>query len=153
MSELELVDQQASKGISRIEIREEIAKLEQAMLAHPDAIAGHMSLDLMHHFTPGIYMRTVLMKAGDLIVGQIHKREHLVVVSAGRARVVSEEFDSGAKELVAPYIFKSQPGVKRALLILEDMVFTTVHSNPTNTQDLAQLEAELIAKDYSEVAT
>ncbi len=113
-------------------------------------IPGHIeALDVMHHFTDGIYMRTVLMKKGDIVVGKIHKKEHLVIVSAGRAKIVSEE--AGAREIVAPFIFKSQPNVKRGLLIIEDMIFTTVHPNPTNTQDLAVLEDELISKDYDGV--
>jgi hypothetical protein len=146
----ELAERQAPLP-SRAELRAEIARLEAAMKEHPAAVEGYGALDLMHHFTDGIYMRTVRMNCGDLIVGRIHKKEHLVVVSAGRARVVSEEW--GAKEIVAPMIFKSPPGAKRVLLILEDMVWTTVHSNPTNTEDLAALEAEFIAADYSEVVS
>lgn len=136
-----------SKEITPLQMRTEINNLEQEMKAHPEAISV---IDVMHHYTNGVYARTVLMKAGDLIVGKIHKHEHLVIVSAGRARVVSEEF--GAKEIVAPSVFKSPPGVKRALLILEDMIWTTIHKNESNTQDMAVLEDELIAKDYSEVA-
>lgn len=127
-------------------IRESIHSLETTMKACPDSFD---TLEVMHHFTDGIYCRTVLMHAGELIVGKIHKREHIVVVSAGRAMVISEEF--GAKEIVAPCVFKSPPGVKRALQILEDCVWTTIHKNETNTEDMSVLEEELIAKEYSEV--
>lgn len=129
------------------ELREKILALETVMKTHPDAID---QIEVMHHFTDGIYSRTCLMHAGDLIVGKIHKKEHLVVVSAGKAKVVSEEF--GRKEIVAPCVFKSPPGVKRVLLIEEDMVWTTVHQNLSNTQDMGILEEELIAKEYSEVS-
>src|SRR3954468_10455408 len=125
------------KAITPLEIRGEILHLETQIRAQPDAF---YELDVMHHFTDGTYARTVLMRAGELIVGKIHKKEHLVIVSAGRARVVSEEF--GAKEITAPFVFKSPPGVKRVLLILEDMVWTTVHKNASNTEDLAILEEE-----------
>jgi hypothetical protein len=128
------------------DIRDSIKSLEQALKSHPEACD---TLDVMHHFTDGIYCRTVLMRAGEVIVGKIHKKEHIVVVSAGRARVVSEEF--GAKEIVAPAVFKSPPGVKRALHILEDMVWTTIHKNVSNTEDMSELEEELIAKNYDEV--
>lgn len=127
-------------------IRQSIGALEAICKAHPDSMD---TLDVMHHFTDGIYCRTVLMRAGEVIVGKIHKLEHIVVVSAGRARVISEEF--GAKEIVAPAVFKSPPGAKRALHILEDMVWTTIHTNKSNTEDLSELEEQLIAKDYEEV--
>jgi hypothetical protein len=143
---MEQLEVKETNQISSAQIRAEISNLETEMKANPSAIS---TIDVMHHYTNGVYARTVLMKAGDLIVGKIHKHEHLVIVSAGRARVVSEEF--GAKEIVAPSVFKSPPGVKRALLILEDMIWTTIHKNEFNIQDMAVLEDELIAKDYSEV--
>lgn len=135
-------------AVDKLAMRESIAALEVAMRQQPDAFNV---LDVMHHFTDGIYCRTVLMRAGELIVGKIHKREHIVIVSAGRAKVISEEF--GAKEITAPCVFKSPPGVKRALQILEDCVWTTIHKNETNNEDMDFLEEELIAKDYSGVNT
>lgn len=134
------------RELDTLSIREGIHSLEAKVRECADAFD---TLDVMHHFTDGIYCRTVLMRAGEIIVGKIHKREHIVVVSAGRAQVISEEF--GSKDIVAPMVFKSPPGVKRALLILEDMVWTTIHKNSTNTEDMAILEDELIAKDYDEV--
>lgn len=134
------------KDIDTQQLRVEIATLEAKMRENPGAFH---ELEVMHHFTKGIYARTVIMHAGELVVGKIHKKEHLVVVSQGSARVVSEEF--GSVEIMAPQIFKSPPGVKRCLLILEDVIWTTFHENPTNTQDLAILEEELIAKDYEGV--
>lgn len=140
------VRQENNAELMQESIRSGIASLEEKCRA----VAEHVvALEVMHHFMPGIYVRTCLMKAGDIIVGKIHKKEHLVIVSAGRAQVLSEEF--GAKEIVAPAVFKSPPGVKRALLVTADCVWSTIHENPTNTQDLSVLEEELIAKDYTEV--
>lgn len=129
-------------------LRGKIADLEKACRTVPDEHRID-SLEVMHHFTDGVYCRTVLMHAGELIIGKIHKREHIVVVSAGRASVVSEEF--GAQEIKAPAVLKSPPGVKRVLFIHEDMVWTTIHKNSSNTEDLAKLEDELIAKEYDDV--
>ena len=128
-------------------IRNSILGLEKAMSGLPDE--SKMGLETMHNFTDGIYIRTVYMKAGSLITGKIHNKEHTVIVSSGAASIVSE--DSGSNYLQAPAIFISPPGVKRLLFIHDDMVFTTVHPNPSNTRNIAQLEAELMAKDYSEV--
>lgn len=143
----ELVEK-ASGEIDVPHMRASIKQLETAMKSCPDDVRID-ELDVMHHYTDGVYCRTVLMNAGELIVGKIHKKEHIVVVSAGRASVISEEF--GSKEIVAPAVFKSPPGVKRVLLIHEDMIWTTIHKNASNTEDLGILEEELIAKDYDEV--
>lgn len=129
------------------DLRERIFKLEAALVALPDA--AHRTIETMHHFAEGTYTRTVLMKKGELITGKIHKLDHVVIVSQGSAIVIGEEF--GRVRITAPAIFKSAPGAKRVLLIEEDMIWTTVHPNPSNTQDMVQLEEELIAKNFEEV--
>lgn len=133
--------------ITKQDIRSGIADLEARLLAKPDCTFE--AEQLMHHFTDGTYARTVLMRAGEIVVGAIHKYEHLVIVSAGHARVVSEEF--GAKDIIAPCIFKSPPGVKRALLIVADCVWTTIHKNADNERDIPTLEKRYVTTDYSEV--
>lgn len=125
-------------------IRGAIGNLEKAMIALPDD--QKIALETKHSFADGIYTRTVFMKAGSLITGKIHKLEHIVVIGQGSASVVSEEF--GSKMIKAPMVFVSRPYVQRALFVHEDMVWTTVHKNPSNTQDLDILEEELIAKDF-----
>lgn len=128
------------------DMRESIETLAEAVGNLP---VPKVEIEVMHHFGDHTYCRTVLMKAGDIIVGKIHKKEHIAIISAGRATVVSEEF--GKQEICAPFIMKSPPGARRALYIIEDMVWTTIHDNPTNTQNLAELEEYLIAKDYEGV--
>ena len=46
--------------------------------------------------------------------------------------------------------FNTYIGTKRALYAITDLVWTTIHHNPTNTQDLKKLEKIVIAKDYKE---
>lgn len=131
--------------VNKEKLREQIHAFENTLHALPDEYKVEM--ETMHNFANGMYSRTVLMKAGEFIVGKIHKKDHIVVVSAGRCLVVSEEF--GTQEILAPCVFVSPPGVKRMLHILEDTVWTTIHA--TNETDLVKLEEELIAKDYSEL--
>jgi hypothetical protein len=56
----------------------------------------------------------------------------------------------GTEILKAPRSMISKPGTKRALYAITDLVWTTIHHNPTNTQDLKKLEKIVIAKDYKE---
>jgi len=127
-------------------IRDSISGLQESMLALPQD--KKVALETLHNFTDGIYVRTVFMKAGSLIVGKIHKLEHTVIIGQGSASVISEEF--GSKIIKAPMVFVSRPYVKRCLFIHEDMVWTTVHLNPTNSRDLDFLESQIVAEDYTE---
>ena len=44
----------------------------------------------------------------------------------------------------------SKPGVKRVLHAHEDSIWYNAHKNPTNTEDIKQLEKELVAVNYKE---
>lgn len=95
-----------------------------------------------HHYAPGLYARELFIPAGVVIVGKTHRHAHLNIISKGRIRVVSE---FGAREVIAPCSFISEPGIKRAGYALEDTVWTTLH--PTDKTDLAAIEAEVIMPD------
>lgn len=96
-----------------------------------------------HHFAPSVYAREIFMPAGAVVVGKIHKHAHLNIISKGRV-IVSTEF--GKKQLVAPCTFVSEAGTKRAVYIVEDCIWTTIH--PTEETDLEKIEEHVIAKDY-----
>jgi hypothetical protein len=128
-------------------VRQSISEIEAKMLSAPPE--HQVALETVHNFADNIYTRTVFMKAGSLITGKIHKLDHVVIIQQGSASVISEEF--GAKIIKAPMVFVSRPVVKRMLFIHEDMVWTTVHQNPTNTRDLDELEKLLILEDYKEL--
>lgn len=94
-----------------------------------------------HHFAPGVYVRSILMLKGSIVIGHEHKTEHFNLVIAGRAKVI---LDGKLCEIAAPCIFRSLPGVRKVLLIEETMIWTTIH--PTDETDLAVLEEKLIVK-------
>jgi len=96
-----------------------------------------------HHFAPSVYAREIFMPAGAVVVGKIHKHAHLNIISKGKV-IVSTEF--GKKQLVAPCTFVSEAGTKRAVYIVEDCIWTTIH--PTEETDLEKIEEHVIAKDY-----
>jgi hypothetical protein len=122
------------------EIREGVTELAEQLKCLPQ-----IDLPVQHDFLDGVYMRTVFMEAGAVVIGKIHKQEHVAIISKGRATVLTEH---GVVEIAAPYIFKSPPGARRALRIHEDMVWTTVHRS--DHKDLESLEEQLIAKDFDD---
>lgn len=123
--------------------RGEILQLEQAMLGLPDQLDMEKETPLRHFFAPGAYAREMTIPAGTLIVGKIHRHAHINIISQGRVRVATE---FGEHELVAPHTFVSEPGTKRAVLALEDTIWTTIHV--TESTDLAEIEREVIAPSY-----
>lgn len=121
-------------GIQRLE-----DNLKQGPTIDPELLTSH-------HFAPGVYARALIIPKGSELTGKIHKTEHLNIVAAGKIRVVSEE---GAREVTAPDIFVSMPGIKRAGHALENTVWITIHV--TDETDLEKIEDEVIARDYSEI--
>ena len=136
--------------------RQNIINLQEAMvqeLENPDSeLVQPIDCPVEHFFAPFMYGRRIFMPAGTddrphIVIGKIHKHAHLNNISMGRVLVVTE---FGSQEYVAPCEFVSLPGTKRAVQILEDCIWTTYHHNPTNTQDLAQLEREIIAESFEQ---
>ena len=126
--------------------REAILRLQDAIISEGRDV-GPASCPVKHHFAPGSYGREMTLPAGMVVVGKIHKHAHINVISKGRVQVFTEQ--EGVLELAAPCTFVSSPGTKRVVHVLEETVWTTVHV--TDKTDLAEIEREVIATDFSEV--
>jgi hypothetical protein len=91
----------------------------------------------------------MLIPKGTLIIGKIHKHQHLNFISKGKVTVFTE---FGQKHLTAPCTFVSEIGLKRAVYAEEDTLWTTVHLTEFGKEDdLAQIENEVIAPSYNEL--
>lgn len=128
---------QGTEGIVRTD-DDRIDELEAAMVENLTVI----ECPLRHFFTPGLYAREVTLPAGALVTSKIHKTEHPFTVSKGKLkiRVDDEEWVS----IEAPYTGITKAGTRRVALIEEETIWTTYHSNPTDTQDLDELEGLII---------
>lgn len=98
-------------------------------------------------FVEGVYVREMTVKQGSVILGAIHKHEHVSFLTKGHLTVVSEE---GKSDHVAPCTIVAGAGVKRIAYANEDSVWCNVHGNPSNTRDLKELEQEIIVASYEE---
>lgn len=87
-------------------------------------------------FAPGIWLREMAIPRGVVVVGAVHKHEHMAILSKGAVRLTTE---AGVVEFHAPATIHSYPGIKRICYALSDAVITTIHHNPTNTQDMEVL--------------
>lgn len=129
------------KNDDPLAIRAKILHLQETMREQPQ-----VDCPVKHTFAPGVYAREILLPKGSVVVGKIHKHAHLNIISKGRASVMTE---FGPMEIEAPHTFVSQPGTKRAVVALEDVVWTTIHL--TDETDLDKIEDQIIAKDYEEL--
>lgn len=98
---------------------------------------------LRHYFAGGIYARELTIPAGVVVVGKIHKHEHLLIVSQGDVSILTEE---GPRRVQAPCTLIGKPGIKRAAFAHSDTVVTCFHA--TDETDLDKIEAQFIAPDY-----
>jgi hypothetical protein len=111
---------------------------------------------LTHYFTPKddkygccTYAREMLIPKGTLIIGKIHRHQHLNFISKGRVKVFTE---FGEKHLEAPCTFISEVGLKRAVYAEEDTLWTTVHITEFEKEsDLDKIEQEVIAPSYDDI--
>ena len=130
--------------------RENILNLEAAIKNLPDSMGEQEALETLndHVFAPGVYARVMTLSAGMTVVGKIHKYAHICLITHGTVKIVSE-FDSGVYS--APRIWISEPGVKRMLHALSDFQMVNILPNPSDTQDLDEIEATVIAKSYADL--
>jgi quercetin dioxygenase-like cupin family protein len=100
-----------------------------------------------HTFADGIYVREMTIEKDEVIIGAIHKHLHVWFLLSGNITVLTE---GELKEYQAPCTVLSEPGVKRVIYGNEESVFVNVHKNPTNTQDIKELEEQIVALNYNE---
>jgi len=89
-----------------------------------------------HSFADGIYIREMRMKKGQLGFSAIHKHSYGFFLLSG---ILASSKEEGVEEFIGPCYIISPQGAKRIVYAIEDCVITTVHANPTNTEDLDEL--------------
>ncbi len=139
--------------------REEIKKLQDIIVSKNDnevfigngeEIVHHEAIPLKHSFADGIYVRQMDMQKDTIVVGAIHNHLHVWFLLTGKLMVATE---GSVEDFIAPCYVVSKPGSKRVIYALEDSIFVNIHKNPTNTQDIEELESEIVSltfEDYEE---
>ena len=140
-----------------INSRKKILEFENALINIADGVVvegdgKHVVTDskiapIKHTFADGIYVRQMDMMKGSVVVGAIHKHLHVWFLLTGHVTVSTEDT---TEDYQAPCYVVSTPGVKRVILANEDSIFVNVHKNPSNTENIDQLEKEIVALNYKE---
>jgi len=146
-------------AIEKVEFREKILTVQngiQQMIK--DGVAPDTLPDctLTHYFVPKdkkygccTYARQMFIPKGTVIVGKIHRHQHLNFILQGKVSVATE---FGKKYFEAPCVFISEVGLKRAVVAEEDTLWVTVHLvEHEGGEHLHKIEEEVIAPTYAEL--
>jgi hypothetical protein len=136
-----------AKGIAGMTMRQkvsacaaEIAKLPYSGNSQPGAAIERLDVPpVKHHFSDGIYAREMLIPAGMLLIGKIHKYPQLNIMSQGDMSVLTED---GIRRVQAPYHIKSPAGTQRIAFAWADTVWTTILA--TTETDPAKIEEHFV---------
>lgn len=122
------------------EYRDKITKLEQILLDHPDRV----DLEVNHYFAHGTYTRELIIPAGAVLTGHIHRHSCINIMTKGRMRLMGE---GDPQDVEAPFVAVTGAGVKKAAYALEDSIWINVF--PWNGVDtVEQLEESLVFSSY-----
>jgi len=131
------MDTGSRRMVRNLGIRHKILNLEAAMMREVQ-----VQLAVKDTLVDGMYARTMFIPKGVLLIGAIHKREHLNFAH-GDITVLTE---AGAQRIKGGMVLVSQPGTKRVGYAHEDTIWTTVHR--TTETDIDKILAELVCNDY-----
>ena len=126
--------------------RRGILALQDLMMDMPEEDKFDLDALTQHFFAPGVYARMFFIEKDSVVVGKLHKTEHLNIICKGKCSVSTED---GPLILEGPCIVNSRPGIKKAVFALEDTTWITIHV--TDETDLDKIEKQVIAKDYDEM--
>ena len=109
-----------------------------------DPTMDQAELPLRHSFAPGVYAREMEIPAGTLLIGKIHKHKHHNFLMKGSIIVLTET--NGVELLQAPLMIVSEEGTQRIGYAITDTLWTTVHENKDNSEDLDAIEERTVVK-------
>lgn len=146
-------------SLEKVQFRQDILTVQNGLMKMIKDGAIQSTLEdciVKHYFSPKdekygccTYAREMLIPKGTLIIGKIHRHQHLNIISKGKV-VVYTEF--GEKHLEAPITFVSEIGLKRSVYALEDTLWTTIHLTEfVGEENLGKIEEEVISPDYEEM--
>lgn len=121
--------------------REKIPALESAIRN-----LEPVETELFHHFGHLTYTRELRIPAGSFALGKIHRHECTNILMQGKMQMITAEGDYYVE---APSVFKTGPGIQKAVYILEDVILLNIHPWDGKAT-LEQIEAQVIVPSYEQ---
>lgn len=114
-------------------------------LKDKEGIMAGNSVPLEHSFAEGIYIRTMCLPRGFLMIGKIHRDSYVSILMRGTISMLTE---GGYQVLEAPKKVISPAWTQRMGFAHTDVIWCTVHPNPDNCTDIATLEERIHTMEY-----
>lgn len=131
-----------SEVAKKVELEELIENLStKDRLLQLDAFLIHspqVECPLEHQFIEHQYLRERFVPAGTLFSTYTWKIDHPFFGSMGELLIWTEA--DGWVHYQCPCRGITRAGTKRVVYAITDVVWTSIHYNPTNTQDIEELE-------------
>ena len=156
MSDKELEVSKILQGDISIPYKERIQKVEDYIISISDnenafgtgkEIIKPDFFKYKHSFADGVYVREMRIEKGILLVGGIHKYKEVFFLLQGKLNIMTKE---GVEEYIAPCYVIAPSGSKKMGYAVEEWVVVTIHANPTNTEDVKELEDNMIVYSWKE---
>ena len=97
---------------------------------------------LKHSFADQLYIRQMEMKKGTMVIGAVHNHKHVWFLLTGHLTISD---DKEVQDYQSPCYVISEAGTQRAIYANEDAIFVNVHKNPSNTENIEELEKEIVS--------
>jgi hypothetical protein len=105
-------------------------------------------MEPVHLHPAGLYVRELTMPAGTILTSRVHVYEHLTVAMTGRCIVVDEH--GNKREVVAPDRWITPAGTQRAIHVIEESRWLTVHAtDETDPERLFNVLTCASMKEYN----
>ena len=104
---------------------------------------------LKHSFADQLYIRQMEMKKGTMVIGAVHNHKHVWFLLTGHLTISDNK---KVQDYQAPCYVVSDAGTQRAIYANKDSIFVNVHKNPSNTENIEELEKEIVSitkKDFN----
>lgn len=126
--------------------RIDLAAIQARMMRMPNQV----DIPVEHVFSGGIYLRSITIPAGTLVMGKRHRGETCNILLKGKLAVYVNETDP-PRIITAPAVFSSPPLTKKFAYCIEEAIFINAH--PTNETDPDKIEAKVIIpeREYLEM--
>lgn len=115
-------------------LRRAVAQGELEQTFH-DGTTEQGDREATHHFAQGVYVRSMWLPAGTVIVGRMHLQSRVCIVSAGRCRW-TDEFNPEPVEVRAPWVGEFKAGSKTVVVAIEDTYWSAI----TGTEETEPME-------------
>lgn len=109
---------------------------------NPSASKIEVDLGIVHHFLNGVYVKQMHLPSGYCATSHIHEFDHLSVLAAGVAEVVTDE---GSQWYSAPAVLTIKAGVVHKITAIRDVTWLCIHA--TDETDPDKVDDVLIKRE------